>query len=246
MDLAPVLEERKNSNSPSFSDLGASELCNRANIAIASPRFTTIFCPVAWFDPAKLHPTVAELVYWRDPKKSGVVFGSIFLVLIALCFLSLISVVAYVSLALLTGTFAFRVYKNILQAVQKTNDGHPFKEYLEADLSLQSDKSEEVYKAIVNYTNAAVIRLRHYFLVEDIMDTVKFAVVLYILTYIGSWFNGLTLLILAFLSLFGLPKVYETNKTVIDQYLDLAWAKFSEVNAKVQEVIPWGKKEKAQ
>jgi len=189
---------------------------------------------------------VSELVYWRDPKKSGVVFGSIFLILIGLTFLSFISVISYVSLVVLTGTFAFRVYKNVLQAIQKTNDGHPFKEYLDADLSLQSDKSEEVYKAVVNYTNVALIRLRHYFLVEDIMDTAKFAAALYALTYIGSWFNGLTLLILGFLALFGLPKVYETNKTIIDQYLDLAWAKISEVNAKVSEVIPWGKKEKAQ
>jgi hypothetical protein len=70
---------------------------------------------------------VSELVYWRDPKKSGVVFGSIFVILLALAFLSLISVVAYTSLAVLAGTFAFRVYKNILQAVQKTQDGHPFK-----------------------------------------------------------------------------------------------------------------------
>jgi len=202
-------------------------------------------------EPAEVGPPidegpVSELVYWRDPKKSGAVFGSIFLILIALTFLSFISVVAYISLVALTGTFAFRVYKNILQAIQKTSDGHPFKEYLEADLSLQSDKSEEVYKAVVNYLNAAAIRLRHYFLVEDIMDTVKFAAVLYMLTYVGSWFNGLTLLILGFLALFGLPKVYETNKTIIDQYLDLAWAKISEVNAKVAEVIPWGKKEKAQ
>lgn len=70
---------------------------------------------------------VSELVYWRDPKKSGVVFGAIFVVLIALTCLSLISVVAYTALAVLSGTFAFRVYKAVLQAVQKTNEGHPFK-----------------------------------------------------------------------------------------------------------------------
>jgi len=70
---------------------------------------------------------VGELVYWRDPKKSGAVFGAIFVVLIALTFLSLISVVAYTSLAVLAGTFGFRIYKAVLQAIQKTNDGHPFK-----------------------------------------------------------------------------------------------------------------------
>jgi hypothetical protein len=70
---------------------------------------------------------VGQLVYWRDPKKSGLVFGGVMVVLLSLSVFSLISVVAYLSLAGLTGTIIFRVYKSILQAVQKTEDGHPFK-----------------------------------------------------------------------------------------------------------------------
>ena len=76
------------------------------------------------FDFFKL---VAELVYWRDPKKSGVVFGAGLAILLSLTFFSIISVIAYTSLAVLSVTLSFRIYKNILQAVQKTNEGHPFK-----------------------------------------------------------------------------------------------------------------------
>lgn len=70
---------------------------------------------------------VADLIYWRDPKKSGPVFGGVLIVLLALTYFSLISVVAYLSLLALTGTISFRIYKNVVQAVQKTGDGHPFK-----------------------------------------------------------------------------------------------------------------------
>jgi len=189
---------------------------------------------------------VSELVYWRDPKKSGIVFGSAFVILIALTFLSFISVVAYTSLAVLSGTFAFRVYKNILQAVQKTQDGHPFKEYLELDLALEGDKAQEVCGAIISHLNQRVIQLRRLFLVEDLVESAKFGAFLYFLTYLGSWFNGLTLVILALVALFGLPKVYESNKNVIDQYMDLVWAKVSELNSKVTAALPFGKKEKAQ
>lgn len=190
--------------------------------------------------------SLSELVYWRDPKKSGIVFGSVFVVLIALTLLSLISVVAYTSLAVLSGTFAFRVYKSVLQAVQKTNDGHPFKEYLDLDLALPSDKAQELSTAIINYLNTTVTQLRRLFLVEDLVDSAKFGLFLYALTYIGSWFNGLTLLILSFVALFALPKVYETNKTVIDQYIDLVWGKIAEINAKVTAAVPFLKKEKSQ
>jgi len=189
---------------------------------------------------------VSELVYWRDPKKSGVVFGSIFVVLLALSLMSLISVVAYASLAVLSGTFAFRVYKSVLQAVQKTQDGHPFKEYLDLDIAVPSDKAQELSNAIINYVNSALVQLRRLFLVEDLVDSAKFGLVLYLLTYIGGWFNGLTLLILGYLALFSLPKVYETNKTVIDQYIELINSKISEVSAKVTTAVPFLKKEKAQ
>jgi hypothetical protein len=189
---------------------------------------------------------VSELVYWRDPKKSGAVFGAIFVVLIALTFLSFISVVAYTSLAVLSATFAFRIYKNVLQAINKTQDGHPFKEYLELDLTLQGDKSQEICQAVINYANQTVNKLRHLFLVEDLVDSAKFAGLLYVLTYVGSCFNGLTLIILGFVALFALPKVYESNKTVIDMYVDLASAKYQEISTKVTDALPFGKKEKAQ
>jgi hypothetical protein len=185
---------------------------------------------------------LSELVYWRDPKKSGVVFGAIAVILIALTCLSLISVVAYTSLLLLTGTFAFRVYKTVMQMIQKTDEGHPFKEYLDLDVTFSGEKAQELSNAIINYTNTAILKLRRLFLVEDFVDSAKFGVFLYVLTYIGGWFNGLTLIILGFIALFSLPKVYETNKTVIDQYIDLVWGKVSEINAKITEAIPFLKK----
>jgi len=189
---------------------------------------------------------VSELVYWRDPKKSGVVFGAIFVVLIALTCLSFISVLAYTSLAILSGTFCFRVYKSVMAAIQKTDSGHPFKEYLDLDVTLPAEKAQELSNCVINYANNFIVRLRRLFLVEDLLDSAKFGALLYALTYIGGWFNGLTLFILGFIALFSLPKVYETNKVVIDQNLELVMGKINEITEKVSAAIPFGKKEKAQ
>jgi hypothetical protein len=117
---------------------------------------------------------------------------------------------------------------------------------LDLDLALPSDKAQELSTAIINYLNTTTTQLRRLFLVEDLVDSAKFGLFLYALTYIGSWFNGLTLLILSFVALFALPKVYETNKTVIDQYIDLVWGKIAEINAKVTAAVPFLKKEKSQ
>lgn len=70
---------------------------------------------------------VESLIYWRDVKKSGIVFGAGLITLVAISSFSVISVFAYLSLLALFGTVAFRIYKSVTQAVQKTNDGHPFK-----------------------------------------------------------------------------------------------------------------------
>lgn len=140
--------------------------------------------------------SVESLIYWRDPKKSGIVFGGTLIILLSLSYFSLISVFAYLSLITLVGTISFRIYKNVLQAVQKTSDGHPFKEFLEADITLPQDKVRELSEIFVSHANAATSELRRLFLVEDLVDSIKFGVTLWVLTYVGAWFNGMTLLII--------------------------------------------------
>ena len=76
-----------------------------------------------------LTPELQEhLVYWNNPLETGVVFGSVLVLMVAVKYMSLISVVANLGLALVTSTVAFRIYKSVLSAVKKTDDtGHPFK-----------------------------------------------------------------------------------------------------------------------
>merc|ERR1719348_1141543 len=138
----------------------------------------SIINPWAWFQPDQLDPRLVELIYWRDVKKTGITFGSLLVILLSLAYLSLISVVSYTSLALLTATIAFRVYKNIIQAIQKSGEGHPFKDFLELDTSLPSDKVHEATDVIVGQINSTIGELKRLFLVEDLVDSVKFGCLL--------------------------------------------------------------------
>lgn len=185
---------------------------------------------------------LVQLVYWRNPKESGAVFGSILAILLSLSYFSLISVVAYLSLCVLCVTLSIRVYKSVLQAIQKNQDGHPFKDLLEMDLTMSEERAREVTQNVVAHTNAAVTELRRLFLVEDLVDSLKFGVCLWCLTYVGAWFNGMTLIIIAFVGLFTLPKAYENNKAQVDQNLDMINKKLSELSAKLKAAI--GKKDK--
>uniref|UniRef100_A0A674GCX9 Reticulon n=1 Tax=Taeniopygia guttata TaxID=59729 RepID=A0A674GCX9_TAEGU len=150
-----------------------------------------------------------DLLYWRDIKQTGIVFGSLLLLLFSLTQFSVVSVVAYLALAGLSATISFRIYKSVLQAVQKTDEGHPFKAYLEMEMNLSQDQIQKYTDCLQLYVNSTVKELRRLFLVQDLVDSLKFAVLMWLLTYVGALFNGLTLLIMAVVSMFTLPVVYD-------------------------------------
>ena len=68
-----------------------------------------------------------HLVYWRNPVESGIIFGSVLVLLVAVKYVSLISVMGNLCLALVTSTVAFRIYKSVLTAINKSQDkSRPF------------------------------------------------------------------------------------------------------------------------
>ncbi|XP_017575439.1 reticulon-3 isoform X1 [Pygocentrus nattereri] len=184
------------------------------------------------------HLSVYELVHWRDPKKTGVVFGTSLLLLLSLAAFSVISVISYLLLALLCVTITFRIYKSVIQAVQKSSDGHPFKALMEKDVSVPPETFRKHVDVCLTYINRALKQMSRLFLVEDLVDSLKLAVVMWLLTYVGAVFNGITLLILADILLFSVPPLYEKNKTQIDHYIEIARTQFNTTIAKLQEKLP--------
>ncbi|KAM9708392.1 reticulon-1a isoform 1-T1 [Menidia menidia] len=183
-----------------------------------------------------------DLLYWRNVKQSGAVFSSVLLLLFSLTQFSVVSVGAYLALAALSATISFRIYKSVLQAVQKTDEGHPFKAYLEMEIALSQDQISKYADKILLYSNTCMKELRRLFLVQDLIDSLKFAVLMWLLTYVGALFNGLTLLILAVVSMFTMPVVYEKHQAQIDQYVGLIRTQVNSVVGKIQAKIPGAKR----
>uniref|UniRef100_A0A671RAT2 Reticulon n=1 Tax=Sinocyclocheilus anshuiensis TaxID=1608454 RepID=A0A671RAT2_9TELE len=173
---------------------------------------------------------VVDLLHWRDMKQSGLVFGSLLLLLFSLTQFSVVSVIAYLALAVLSATISFRVYKSVLQAVQKTDEGHPLKAYLEVEIALSADQISKYVDKTQLYINSTMKELRRLFLVQDLVDSIKFAVLMWLLTYVGALFNGLTLLILG------------KKTTQIDQYLGLVRTQVNSIMGKIREKVPGAKK----
>uniref|UniRef100_UPI00398EB322 reticulon-4a isoform X2 n=1 Tax=Pristiophorus japonicus TaxID=55135 RepID=UPI00398EB322 len=182
--------------------------------------------------------SVVDLIYWRDIKKTGLVFGASLFLLLSMTIFSIVSVIAYLALALLSVTVSFRIYRGILQAVQKSDDGHPFKACLETDVAV-SDELVHKYSDIgLGHINCVITELRRLFLVQDLVDSLKFSVLMWLLTYVGALFNGLTLLIIALVAVFSIPVVYERHQAQIDHYIGIASKQIRDVTAKIQAKVP--------
>ena len=69
---------------------------------------------------------------------------------------------------------------------------------------------------------------------------------MYLLTYIGALMNGLTIVTLAWIGAFSLPRVYRDNQAQIDDAINPLKAKLDDLQAKLQAALPasiTGKKE---
>ena len=71
--------------------------------------------------------SVIDLIYWHNLKKTGVVFATIVVVLLSLTVYTLLSVVTFFSMALLTVALLYRVGMTVMGAIQKSGTDNPFK-----------------------------------------------------------------------------------------------------------------------
>merc|ERR1712024_318402 len=135
-----------------------------------------------WLSSAQFN----SLLYWDQPRDSGIICGSVLVCLLAVRYISLISVIGNLSLALVTATMSFRIYKSVLTAVNKTQDGHPFKQSLDVDVSLPADKISSLTDGFFPKLNNFLLKLKSILLVENVVESLKFAVAMYLLTYLGA------------------------------------------------------------
>merc|ERR1712215_642494 len=64
--------------------------------------------------------------------------------------------------------------------------------------------------------NQILAKLKDLFLFVNFMDSLKFGVVMYLISYIGSICNLLTIVILGWISVFSIPRLYMDNRSLID------------------------------
>ncbi|XP_073417317.1 reticulon-2 isoform X1 [Dendrobates tinctorius] len=172
---------------------------------------------------------VADLLYWRDITLSAGCLTGLTVCLLCLIHFSVISIISYSCLLVLSATLIIRLYCRLL----KKGDGmNPFQKYLDMDPILPPQQVEVVAARLVVLTFTALSTLRRLFLVQDTKESLKFLLLLYLLTYVGAVVNGLTLLLLVVIGVFTFPVMYKHNQVLVDRYVSMVTSRVAAFRAK--------------
>nr|XP_020478841.1 reticulon-2-like isoform X3 [Monopterus albus] len=165
------------------------------------------------------HMAVMDLIYWKDMERTGMVLTGLVVGLLSLFQLSIITVVSTVSLAVMCFTISVRIYYQVLYILSWGDGEHPFKSYLDLDISFSGEQADlYMQKAIIMVLSAADT-LKRLLFVGNLFDSIKLLVLMYFVTYLGDLCGGLTLLIISVIALFSLPLFYRRRQEQVDGFI---------------------------
>ncbi|XP_055004849.1 reticulon-2b [Boleophthalmus pectinirostris] len=158
---------------------------------------------------------LVELVYWKKVRKTGIIFTGLVVSLASMFQLSAITVLSHICLGILCITFTLRLYYKLLELLRWNPGVHPFQSYLDYDSTLTDKETVALVEEVVLLIAFAVTEIKRLLFIENIVDSIKFAVLLYLLTYVGVMTTGLTLVITAVIAMFSFPILYKKQQVRI-------------------------------
>ena len=118
-----------------------------------------------------------SILYWEDPLQSGAVLGTVLVVLLSLASYSLITVVSYTCLTLLMVVFSVKAYSYVMVMMKKAEPGSdPLAKVAAVPVTIPTETISEMSPCVAGSLNKFTTELRRLFLVENMVDTLKFGV----------------------------------------------------------------------
>ncbi|RNA12481.1 reticulon-1-A-like isoform X3 [Brachionus plicatilis] len=188
---------------------------------------------------------VCDLLLWKCPKLTGAVFGSMFVLLLSFSLFSFLTVISALMLTALALVGAYRFYLAVVFRIKGTYDDSLDK-LVKQDLPLPKDKIQECARLVEGDLYRALNQLKSIVLWESVSQSVKAFAAFYIVNWVGSCFNFLTLLLIGLVTVFTLPKVYQVYKQPIDQSIQKVTTLAHQVVKQVMVKIPMLNKKKTQ
>ncbi|XP_039639059.1 reticulon-2a isoform X2 [Perca fluviatilis] len=183
---------------------------------------------------------VMDLIYWKDTERTGMILTGLVVGLLSLFQLSIITVLSTVSLAVMCFTISVRIYYQVLYILSWGDGEHPFKSYLDLDISFSGEEADRYMQKAIVMALSAVDSLKGLFFVGNLLESIKLLVLMYLVTYLGHLCNGLTLLIISVIAVFSLPLFYQKRQEQVDTFIAKIQAHIDNVKDTFQRLVQGG------
>jgi len=173
-----------------------------------------------------LYNEVSKIFHWRDPVRSGLLFGiaNLFYILLSWGEYSVVTLTSYLLLSLLLVCLGYSNYVVFKASwLQGKKVENPFKEkFKNQKFHVTREAIDKHVDTILDLINLTIDKYRDVFYCSDNLVSLKYTFYFYVYATIGDWFSGITLLYLVTLGFFVWPRLYEEKKTEIDQWANIA------------------------
>ncbi|XP_016956105.1 uncharacterized protein LOC108028680 isoform X1 [Drosophila biarmipes] len=160
---------------------------------------------------------VTQLIFWRNWRKSILVFAVLQSIIYDLSSESAISVLNVWAVTGLWITIAYRLYVQFLQWFDKTNiQGNPYQKYLDMDISIPAEQSKALGLLISTKIFGHLDKLRAILLVKSPWESFKWFVFLVGMTLIMRNINFTILFQFVLVFVFTIPKMYEKKSVFLN------------------------------
>jgi len=180
----------------------------------------------------------SDLIYWRNPIQSGIVFGVSLSVIITFMFLSSLAAISFWLLALLIVVGLYKMYNYVMTTFVGRVQDDIFESIFPPDVNV----SERQAQALANYIRSNGTSLlkhgRNLFLWDNITNSTLFGLILFVFFYIGLSMNALTFALVGLIFIFTVPKIYQVYQVPIDRTAKQVLDQINQLLAKVTSKLP--------
>jgi len=180
----------------------------------------------------------SNLVYWRNPIQSGIIFGVSLSVIITFMFLSSLAAISFWLLAFLVVVGLYKLYNYVMATFVGRAQDDIFDTIFPPDVNI----SERQAQALANYIRANGTSLlkqaRNLFLWNNLTNSIIFGLILFVFFYIGLSMNALTFALVGLIFVFTVPKIYQVYQVPIDRTAKRVLDQINQLLAKVTAKLP--------
>jgi len=180
----------------------------------------------------------SDLIYWRNPIQSGIVFGVSLSVIITFMFLSSLAAISFWLLALLIVVGLYKMYNYVMTTFVGRVQDDIFESIFPPDVNVSERQAQALANYIRSNGTSLLKHARNLFLWDNITNSTLFGLILFVFFYIGLSMNALTFALVGLIFIFTVPKIYQVYQVPIDRTAKQVLDQINQLLAKVTSKLP--------